>query len=57
MLSIKLNYPAEERWLSIGIMNGMHWSTIWTPHNGNTRIISVRRSREKEVEAYEDQDR
>lgn len=56
LLAIRLNYPTEERWISIGTMDGKHWSAIWTPRNGRTRIISVRRSRTKEVEAYERQD-
>lgn len=56
LLEIRLDYPTEERWISIGIMGGKHWSAIWTPRNGRTRIISVRRSRTKEVEAYERQD-
>lgn len=56
LLDIRLNYPTEERWLSIGVMDGKHWSAIWTPRGDRIRIISVRRSRTKEVEAYEHQD-
>ena len=43
----------EPRFLVIGKINNKHWSAITTYRNNKTRIISVRRSRKKEIEIYE----
>ena len=43
----------EVRFLVIGKIGEKHWSAITTYRDGKVRIISVRRSREKEVEVYE----
>jgi len=43
----------EERFLIIGEISGKCWSTIITYRNENVRIISVRRSREEEIDIYE----
>ena len=43
----------EPRWLAVGRIEGRHWTAIYTRRGGNIRIISVRRSRKEEVEAYE----
>ena len=43
----------EPRQLVIGIIEGKHWSAIITDRPPNTRIISVRRSRQSEVDIYE----
>jgi uncharacterized DUF497 family protein len=40
----------------IGKMNEKHWSAVITRRTHNVRIISVRRSRDEEVEIYESQD-
>jgi uncharacterized protein len=40
----------EPRFLVIG---GRHWSAVCARRGGRTRIISVRRSRSEEIEAYE----
>lgn len=45
--------PTEERYLVIGMIEEKHWTAIITYRNGNIRIISVRRAREKEVKVYE----
>jgi len=44
---------AELRLLNIGVIDGKHWTAITTMRGDLIRIISVRRSRKKEVEAYE----
>jgi len=44
---------AEPRTLVIGIIEGKHWSAVITERRGKVRIISVRRSRDKEIEIYE----
>jgi hypothetical protein len=43
----------ETRFLVIGRIGGRHWSAVCVRHKERTRIISVRRSREEEIEAYE----
>ena len=43
----------EPRYLVIGTIAGKHWSGIITYRDGRVRIISVRRSRKKEVSIYE----
>ena len=43
----------EPRVLTIGMIDGKHWSAVTTPRKGRMRIISARRSRDEEVEIYE----
>ena len=45
-------YPAESRHLAIGSIGGTVWTAIVTMCDGNTRIISVRRARQNETQAY-----
>ncbi len=47
------NVEDENRYLLIGKIGKKHWSAIITYRNDSVRIISVRRSREKEVNYYE----
>ncbi|OGR84747.1 MAG: toxin [Elusimicrobia bacterium RIFCSPLOWO2_01_FULL_54_10] len=53
----RLEIPAktedEDRAMIIGKINGKLWSAIITRRNDKVRIISVRRSRSKEVSLYE----
>ena len=43
----------EKRFLVLGKINAKHYTAIITYRGENIRIISVRRSRKKEVELYE----
>jgi hypothetical protein len=43
----------EPRFVVIGTIDGRHWSAVITYRGETIRLISVRRSRPKEVEAYE----
>jgi uncharacterized DUF497 family protein len=43
----------EPRWLVIGKIDEKCWSAVITYRGENIRIISVRRSRDEEVELYE----
>lgn len=43
----------EPRFLVVGKIDGKHWSAVITYRDENVRIISVRRSREEEVDIYE----
>ena len=49
--------PAKEvdelRFMVIGIIEQKHWSAIITYRDEKVRIISVRRSRDEEIEIYE----
>lgn len=46
------SYPAEVRHAVIGTLAGKLWAAIVTIRGGKTRIISVRRARHVETEAY-----
>lgn len=52
-----LEFPAksdnEPRFPLIGRIAKKHWSAVVTYRNERVRLISVRRSRKKEVELYE----
>ena len=43
----------EPHFLVIGKINEKHWSAVITYRSENVRIISVRRSRDEEIEIYE----
>ena len=45
----------EPRFLLIAKYAGKHWTAVFTQRNDKTRIISARRSRPKEIAAYESQ--
>lgn len=53
LLEIQTKSDDEHRFLVIGVLDQKHWSAIITYRNGRIRLISVRRSRKKEVELYE----
>ena len=54
---LHLEIPAknldEPRFLVIGMIAGKHWSAVITYRGENIRIISVRRSRDEEIDLYE----
>ena len=43
----------EPRFLAIGRIGGRHWTAVFTWRRSSIRIISVRRSRSREIEHYE----
>ena len=53
LLEIPARTEDEPRFLVIGKIHGRHWSGIITYRKSRIRIISVRRSRSKEIEIYE----
>lgn len=53
LLEIHAKTTDEVRFLVIGKIDEKHWTGIITYRNDNIRIISVRRSRNEEVEIYE----
>jgi len=52
-LEIETKSENEARYIVIGLINNKHWSAVVTYRNGSVRLISVRRSRHREVELYE----
>ena len=47
------NVKDENRYLMIGKIGKKHWSAVITYRDNAVIIISVRRSREKEIQYYE----
>jgi uncharacterized DUF497 family protein len=43
----------EPRYVAFGVINGKHWTGVFTHRGRSIRIISVRRSRDNEVKVYE----
>ena len=56
LVEIPARTTDEPRWLLIGKIDEKHWSAIITRHGENIRLISVRRSRDEEVELYESEE-
>ncbi len=54
-LRIEINapHPVENRHIVIGQLHGKLWTAVFTIRGNAVRIISVRKSRKKEVELYE----
>jgi hypothetical protein len=53
LIEIPVRTSDEPRFLIIAKISGKHWSGVITYRAGKIRIISVRRSREEEVDIYE----
>jgi len=53
LVEIEVKSEDEPRFLVIGRIMARHWSAVITYRNESVRLISVRRSRKKEVELYE----
>ncbi|MEX0584558.1 MAG: BrnT family toxin [Natronospirillum sp.] len=53
LLEIRAKSEDEPRFLLIGKIGAKHWSAVVTYRDACIRLISVRRSRKKEVELYE----
>jgi len=53
LLVIRTRQVTEPRWIAIARIAGKYWSAVFTFRGERIRIISVRRSRVKEVALYE----
>jgi uncharacterized DUF497 family protein len=53
LIEIPVKTSDEPRFLVIGKISGKHWSGVITYRGETIRIISVRRSRNEEVDIYE----
>lgn len=56
LLQVPARTTDEPRSLLIGKIDEKHWSAIITRRGENIRVISVRRSRDEEIEIYESED-
>ena len=52
-LIVPARTQGEARYMLVGKMGQKHWSAIFTYRGEAVRIISVRRARKEEVDAYE----
>ena len=53
LLEVRAKSEDEQRFLLIGKIGRKHWSAVVTYREDRIRLISVSRSRKKEVELYE----
>ena len=53
LLEIPAKTIDEPRYLIVGKIAGKHWSAVITYREDTIRLISVRRSRQEEIELYE----
>lgn len=53
LVEIPARTEDEARFLVVGTIRGKHWSAIITYREDRVRIISVRPSREEEIDIYE----
>ena len=51
-IEIDAPHPVENRGITIAKLHGKLWTAIYTVRSNAVRIISVRRSREKEEKLY-----
>lgn len=42
----------EDRWATTAVVDGRYMTVVWTQREGNTRLISARRTRENEKREY-----
>ena len=52
-VEVRAHSETEPRFIFIGQIRGKYWSAVFTYRGENIRLISVRRSRVKEIELYE----
>ncbi|MDP1990201.1 MAG: BrnT family toxin [Syntrophales bacterium] len=53
-VEIHASHPVEDRWILIGKKDDKLWTAIYTLRGNAIRIISVRRSRGKEGNLYDE---
>jgi uncharacterized protein len=56
LVEIPARTTDEPRWLLVGKIDLKYWPAVITRRGENSRLISVRRSRDEEVAIYESQD-
>jgi uncharacterized protein len=53
LLKVAARVVEEPRFVLVGLIDGKYWSAVMTYRGDTIRLISVRRSRPSEVQAYE----
>jgi len=53
LLEIETSFSNEKRYVNIGKIENKFYTVVVTYREGRIRIISARRSRQKEIEIYE----
>ena len=53
LIQVKAMTEDEPRYLVVGTIDGRHWTAVITYRSDVVRIISVRRSRQSEVNLYD----
>lgn len=56
LVHVPSGYRDEERWITVGKLNGLMIMVVWTWRGVRKRIISARRLRENEQRRYQDND-
>jgi len=54
VITLPSKKPGELRHLAIGLIEGRHWTVIYTPRDNSIRLISARRSRKNEKTLYQE---
>ena len=54
-IELQVTSHDEPRFVVIGRIAERHWAAVVTYREGNTRIISVRRARDNEIQDYQSQ--
>lgn len=54
LLTVPTVRGEEERYLSIGPMDGKFYAAVWTWRDGTVRIVTARRARDAEEKHYRD---
>jgi len=52
VIDLSANFKAEQRILTVGMLNGKFYTVVWTRRGMRRRIISFRRSRNAEERKY-----
>lgn len=52
VLEVRSDRGSEKRWKAVGMAEGVELAVIYTLREGRRRIISARRARKREREAY-----
>jgi len=53
VLRARSSFEGEERWIAIGLLNGIEIAVIYTIRGDIYRIITARRARQKERDLYD----
>ncbi len=52
IMTIPSPRPAEERFITIGMVNGLIFALVWTRRGDAVRLITARRARDGEKDKY-----